>query len=141
MKNIIIKSLVYAVAIITMSASCKKSSDNCKAGTGGTASLKVYFKHHSKLITAQSGYPDTLFIKYNTNDLPGELPSDYDTYFIGDTAVDHFMVNNLNCGKYYLFGTGWDPAISQRVKGGVPVTVDEGAGELSVNVPVTEDHN
>ncbi|MBS1763980.1 MAG: hypothetical protein JSS90_03310 [Bacteroidetes bacterium] len=128
------------LAIIVLTTSCKKKSKDCVAGTGGTNSMMVYLKHHSKLITSLPEHADTLFIKYNSNDLPGENISDFDTYYVGDTLTDHFMIDGLNCGNYYLFGAAWDTSITQRVKGGIPVTIDENAGQVMVNIPVTEVH-
>lgn len=140
MKNRITFTGITLVIMITLTMACRKENDDCKGGTGGDNSMMVYLKHHSKLITSIPGHPDTLFIKYNTNELPGEDPSDFDTYYIGDTLTDHFMIDQLNCGDYYLFGAGWDTTISQRVKGGIPVTIDDDAGQVIVNVPVTEVH-
>jgi len=130
MKNI---SKLIALSFLLFSiVSCEKD-DGCDGGTGGKNSLKVYLKHHSKIIPPQSNYPDTLFIK-------GTALSDFDNYVVNsDTSVDFLTVPNLKCGDYYLYGVGWDAAISQRVKGGVPVTIPDNDAEVTVNVPVTED--
>ena len=137
MKNI---SKLIALSFLLFSiVSCEKD-DGCDGGTGGKNSLKVYLKHHSKIIPPHANYPDTLFIKYGSSELPGTSPSDFDNYVVNsDTTVDFFSVPNLKCGDYYLYGVGWDAAISQRVKGGVPVTIPDNDAEVSVNVPVTED--
>lgn len=140
MKNRITFTGITLVLMITLTMACRKEIDDCKGGTGGDNSMMVYLKHHSKLITAVPGHADTLFIKYDTNELPGENPSDFDAFYVGDTLTDHFMITGLNCGDYYLFAAGWDTSITQRVKGGIPVTIDDDAGQLTVNVPVTEVH-
>lgn len=139
MKSSLSITALTLICILSLSVSCKKKSDDCVAGAGGDNTMVVYFKHHSKLITAQPGYPDTLFIKYNTKDFPGDNPSAYNAIYTGDTLTDHFLIDNLKCGDYYLFGTGWDPAISQRVKGGIPVSITDHSGQTAINVPVTED--
>ena len=138
MKKIISKLIVLSIVFFSI-ASCEKD-DGCDGGTGGKNSLKVYLKHHSKIIPPQSNYPDTLFIKYGSSDLPGTALSDFDNSVVNsDTSVDFLTVPNLKCGDYYLYGVGWDAAISQRVKGGVPVTIPDNDAEVTVNVPVTED--
>jgi hypothetical protein len=49
------------------------------------------------------------------------------------------LVQGLKCGDYFLFMTGFDTSIAERVKGGIPYTIQEGAsGIKNVVVPVTE---
>lgn len=137
MKNIALYILTFGMTAFF--ASCHKD-DSCNAGTGGNNSIKATLLHHTKVISPKVGYPDTLFIKYDTKDFPGENASDFDAYFVNsDTAISTIEITGLKCGDYYLFGTGWDADISQRVKGGIPVTIAEDAGVLTKNVPVTED--
>jgi hypothetical protein len=49
-------------------------------------------------------------------------------------------VEGLKCGDYFLFMTGFDTSIAERVKGGIPYSIAEGtSGTKSVIVPITED--
>jgi len=114
--------------------SCKK------AGVGGKATLVVFMKHHDKIIPNHIGYPDTVFIKFNTKELPGTSPSDFDTFFIGEVGEDHIHCEELKPGNYYLYGVGLDTTISQRVKGGMPFTIrsKDKDSEQDINLAVTE---
>jgi hypothetical protein len=111
-----------------------------KEGTGGDATLVVFLKHHTKVIPNHTSYPDTVFVKFNTKELPGTKPSDFDTYFIGEAGEDHVHCEGLKAGDYYLYGAGFDATISQRVTGGIPVKIKhkERKEETDVDLPVTE---
>jgi len=116
--------------------SCNRKDDDCTAGTGGDLTLVVYPQHHGKTISNLPGYPDTVFIKFNMLDKPGD--NVYDKYVIGVTGEDHIHLEGLRCGSYYLFAAGYDSTIKQRVVGGIPFTTDKTSGELNITVPVTE---
>lgn len=128
--------LLFALVSFT---SCKEKND-CEAGLGGSVTLLVYPKHHSKTILSQANYPDTVFIKYNTQESPGNSAGAYDTYFVGEEGEDHIHCAGLKCGDYYLYTVGYDTSIAQRVYGGLPYTIDESAsGEKVINpFPVAE---
>lgn len=114
--------------------------NSCKEGLGGDSTLVVYLKHHGSIIKNHVGWPDTVFVKYNTNELPGTKPSDFDTYFVGETGEDHVHIKGLKAGKYYLFGAGIDSAGPYRVVGGLPIKIKykDRASEQSIDLSVTE---
>ncbi len=136
-KNFATVSLLAIFTINTLS-SCKKSKECEDAGLGGELTVVATLKHHSKIIYNQGNYNDTVFVKYNAQDLPGLEPSDYDTYFVGDSGEDHVHLEALKCGQYYLFGAGFDTTITMRVIGGIPFNTDQKEGEVEIVIPVTE---
>lgn len=111
-----------------------------KAGTGGDAALMIYAEHHGLRIINHVGYPDTVFLKFNTNDFPGTKASDYDTYFIGTPREDFIHCHGLKAGKYYVYVTGMDSTGPFRVMGGLPLRIknSERKDEIMLTVPVTE---
>ena len=126
--------LLSFLAIIVISiCSCVKE------GTGGDAEIAIWVKHHDKLIPGA-----TVYIKYGTKDFPGDDVSVYDdSEACGKTGEEeaHTHFHDLNRGDYYLYAVGYDSAIAQTVKGGIPVTIKKADqdGETDVDVPVTED--
>ncbi|MFL5752600.1 MAG: hypothetical protein ACJ76F_04275 [Bacteroidia bacterium] len=129
-----IKLLLIAMSILLINVSCKK------AGTGGKATIVTFLKHHGKTIPSVSGHPDTVFVKFNANELPGTKASDFDTYFIGEVGEDHVHLEELKKGKYYLYGVGWDTDINQRVTGGMAIKIkwSERKKEIDTDLAVTE---
>ncbi|MFM7902070.1 MAG: hypothetical protein ACKPAD_08800 [Bacteroidota bacterium] len=135
------KALLLSVGIISIAVtSCKdEKEDTCVAGGGGTVDLVLYPQHHGEAIPGIPGYVDSAFIKFNTRDFPGDDASKYDLVLTGDVGSDSVLVQGLKCGDYFLFMTGFDTSIAERVKGGIPYTIQEGAsGFKNVLVPVTE---
>lgn len=122
---------------IVASVACKKDS-TCSAGSGGSLTLVAYLQHHERTIPNQGNYPDTVYVKYNTQEYPGGLASNYDIYFVGDSGEDHVHVKNLRCGDYYLFGAALDTNIHKRVTGGRPFSTSVTSGEIGINLAVTE---
>lgn len=114
--------------------------NSCKEGLGGDSVLIVTLKHHGSIIKNHVGWPDTVFVKYNTNELPGTKPSDFDTYFVGEVGEDHVHIHGLKAGKYYLFGAGLDSAGPYRVVGGLPIKIKykDRAAEQNIELSVTE---
>ncbi|MEO8146869.1 MAG: hypothetical protein ABI723_04480 [Bacteroidia bacterium] len=139
MKNKIMNySTVVLTTIIALSfTSCKKKND-CKAGTGGNVTIVALPQHHGKTIYNQGNYPDTAYVKFDTQDFPGADVSKYDAIFVGDSGEDHVHIENLKCGDYYIYCTGYDTSISQRVTGGIPYSFSQESGEIDLAVPVTE---
>ena len=97
--------------------------------------MNVTGQHHGVTIDSL-----TVYIKFNTSEAPADAT--YDAHF----TVTHFgpqnsyaIINNLKAGNYYLYAEGWDPSISNSVKGGIPYTI-ENETTYSVTVPVTEQH-
>ena len=130
MKNLL---LVFLAITLVVSSSCVKE------GSGGNAKIAIWVKHHDKLIPAA-----TVYIKYGTNDFPGDEVSLYDDAEVcGTTGEDegHTHFHDLNRGNYYLYAVGYDSASAQTVKGGIPLTIKKADqdGETDVDVPVTED--
>jgi hypothetical protein len=136
--------LLFGLATLQVASSCKKDEEQCLAGSGGGASLVLYPQHHGDPIIGIPGYVDSAFIKFNASDFPGDDPSKYDIVIAGEVGSNNIRVNGLKCGKYYIFMTGKDTNLvvvdQQRVKGGIPFTIEEGFSDTkSVIVPVTED--
>ncbi len=141
------RTVTFAGLIILLSwlYSCKKNIDlpfpidNCVAGQGGNITMILNPEHHGDPIVSTAWYPDSAFIKFNASDFPGEDPLVYDLVLTGNTGDDFITVNGLSCGKYFIFMTGFDPSIAERVKGGIPVTINENDSVLDLVIPVTED--
>jgi hypothetical protein len=131
-------TLTAAVLLAATVLSCNRKDDNdsCVAGTGGNLTVVAFPQHHTKPIFNKADYPDTVFVKFSTQDAPAN--DVYDTFFVGEAGEDHVHLTGLKCGTYYLFGAGYDTSIHQRVVGGVPFTTDKKDGELNVYIPVTE---
>jgi len=145
MKNNLL--ILFAVVIfLAPFAACKKEK-KCEAGTGGGLTLVAFAEHHGvKIFNLDStqqfpnGYPDTVYVKFNTQDSPGLSPSNYDTYFVGEGGEDHIHLEGLKCGDYYFYAVGWDPSINERVFGGTKFSTSQNSGEVVVHIPVTEGH-
>ena len=140
------KSIIYSILSIflsfsLMSTSCKKK-DECEAGTGGNLTVVAYLKHHGRVLANQPGHPDTVFVKFNTQNSPGSSPSNYDTYFIGEVGEDHVHMEGLQCGDYYFYGVAQDTTLdtiqNPHVVGGIPFSTDNTSGEMEFSIPVSE---
>lgn len=143
------KKISFAVIItLLLSISGCKEKDPCKdnAGFGGSVNIKLSLLHHSRQIKNKIGYPDSVYIFFNTSDLPAlksdgsKLPESYDALVLGtDTTTNSVIVNGLKCGDYYFYGAAMDSTGPYRVIGGIPYTISENAsGEISLTLPVTE---
>ena len=128
---------ILLVTFILFSFACNKK-DDCVAGTGGAVTIAAFPQHHTKPIYSQATYLDSAFIKFNTQSFPGTSPSDYDLVIAGEEGEDHVHIQNLKCGDYYIYMTGWDTSINQRVTGGIPYSFSQTSGEIDLDVPVTE---
>jgi len=137
--------ILIPAAFAVMVFACNKDTglpsfaDSCTEGLNGNITIKFKEAHHNKTIPSLPNYPDSLFIKFNTSEFPGDDASQYDLVLAGTAPDSVIIVNNLSCGRYYVFMTGWDSGIVQRVKGGIPLTIPEEASNLDITVPVTED--
>ena len=127
--------LTAMLAIRALLPSCKPDDDNvvCVAGQGGNITLAVFPKHHSKAVR-----PYSVWLQYKTKNAPANA-SDYDLVVPADTTEDHIHLANMKCGDYYIYMNGYDTAIREAVKGGIPYTVPgTGTTEIAIDVPVTE---
>lgn len=126
--------LLSLMSIILLSVNgCKKKPS---AGLGGNANLKISARHHAFNIDSC-----TIYIKFNSSEAPDNL-SDYDLsqQVAMDTGGNSYTIfKGLKKGDYYIFAYGWDPAISENVKGGIPYTIADET-DIDIIVPVTEDH-
>lgn len=122
---------LFGITAIVL-VSCKKE------GPGGKNTIVAFPKHHSSPIPGTKVY-----IKYGTKNFPGEDVSKYDAFKIaekeGNSPDVHVHFEDLQKGDYYLYGVGYDSAISQIVKGGIPVSINTKSGETTVTLPITED--
>jgi hypothetical protein len=131
--------LFLSCALLGLVFSCSscKDDDSCTAGTGGNLTIVSKLAHHGDVIPNDSLYPDTVWVKFNATDW-ANAPQGYDLQVIGVFPEDHIHIEGLKCGKYYLYGSGWDASVSQVVKGGKPFETDQKDGEISTTIPVTE---
>lgn len=137
MKNTILSiALILSVSSLFL-VSCK-DDNNCKAGTGGNVTIAAFPQHHGVAINNQGNYPDTAYIKFNTQEFPGTNPASYDMIAVGDSGENHVHIEGLKCGDYYIWMAGLDTTINQRVTGGLPYSFSQESGEIDLTVPVTE---
>ncbi len=127
---------IGVLALFFMGAtSCKK------AGINGDAILVVTPKHHGTVITSTALYPDSVYVKFNSKDLPADPTHDYDALFVGEAGEGHVHCAGLHTGTYFLFVTAWDPSLNARVTGGMSVKIKykERDAEIPLDVSVTEE--
>jgi len=134
--NLLVTCMVLT-SLSMLTYSCKDKCD--EAGTGGSFTIAAFPQHHTKPIVSQSNYVDSAFVKFNTSEFPGTSASDYDLVIAGEAGEEHVHIENLKCGDYFIYMTGFDTSINQRVTGGIPYSIAEDApSEIDLNVPVTE---
>jgi hypothetical protein len=130
MRNI--GKLLLIVLIVVSIFSCKKKPS---AGLGGNASLKLVAKHHGLVIDSC-----TFYIAFNKQDAPSEGGYDLTQVATTESIGNSFaLIENLKKGDYYILCRGWDPSISEEVKGGVPYKITDEILQ-TITVSVTEDH-
>lgn len=137
MKKTVLSIIALTMAVSTLMISCK-DENSCSAGSGGNVTIVAMAQHHGKTIYNQANYPDTAYVKFNTQEFPGSSPSDYDMIAVGDSGEDHVHIEGLKCGDYYIWMAGLDTSINQRVTGGLPYSFSEESGEIDLTIPVTE---
>lgn len=126
MRRKIIQNTIVLLVVLFQCHSCKKE------GLGGKATITGFIKHHSLAIPNAM-----LYIKYGVNELPGTDPSNYDASTNAD-ANAKFEFKDLRKGKYYLFSIGYDSAIFQLVRGGMPIEIKKKNEIKSVDLAVVE---
>jgi hypothetical protein len=137
MKSFITRFLLPAMFLAVCISACKKD-EKCTASTGGNVTIIAYLKHHTMPIISHASYPDTVMVKFNTQEFPGTNPASYDLVIDGEAGEDHVHIPGVTCGDYYLYAAGFDTTINERVSGGIPFTTSASSGEVTVTVPVTE---
>jgi hypothetical protein len=127
-------NLITLSILILICSACRKG------GTGGDATVVVFMKHHGNVIKNHHGYPDTVFVKFNSKELPGTTPDKFDTYFVGEAGEDHIHCENLKAGTYFFYGVGIDSSGPYRVTGGMAVKIkwSERKKEIDTDLAVTE---
>jgi hypothetical protein len=126
---------IFLSAFILYFNSCK--DDECKAGGGGSLTLKLSTFHHTNPVPGC-----TVKIRFNAKDFPGENGA-YDLTTQEAAGESFVNVTGLKCGEYYLFATGIDSTLSnadKTVKGGIPFSTEQENGVIEVTIPVTEVH-
>lgn len=124
---------------ISYDPEAKKDNGSCEyGGTGGNITLVAKPEHHGVSIISKVGYVDSAFVKFNTQNSPGSIVSAYDLIIAGEEGEDHVHIPGLKNGKYYIFMTGYDSTINQRVKGGIPFILIQSTGEVELKAPVSE---
>ena len=137
MKFIFRFSAFIAFALFMFFA-CKKGDEQCVGGTGGNVELNVYLQHDTHAVVNLKNYRDTIYIKYNTKEYPGPNLSGYDAVVIGDWPGDFVRVTGLKCGDYFIYGAGYESVHGYRVSGGIPCSIGQTEGKLSMTIPVTQ---
>jgi hypothetical protein len=124
----------FFLSMLLFSVSCHK------AGTGGDATLIVFPEHHGISETSKSNYPDSVYVFFNTKDLPADPVHHADMIFTGEEGEDHVHCENLHTGDYFLYAAAWDSLHNIRVFGGMAVTIKfkERKQEIDVHVPVSQ---
>jgi hypothetical protein len=124
--------LVLVLMLGISSLSCTKRKE--KGGKGGAAILKVTPQHHSKDIEEC-----TIYLKYDASTPPSDNTAGYDEVVVcvQEAGKPVATFTGLKNGKYYIFGSGYDPDVAQNVKGGIPYEITQ-QSTLNINVPVTE---
>ena len=125
----ILKYIVLLFAITTFN-SCKKNN------TGGKTKISAFPQHHGKSIKGV-----TVYVKFNTTDMPSDPTSNYDLKVVGEEDEEHVHIDGLRYGKYYLYAVGYDEDISETVVGGIPLTIKwkDRKDQINLDVPVSED--
>ncbi|HMT30828.1 MAG TPA: hypothetical protein PKD91_16265 [Bacteroidia bacterium] len=144
MKNIInvFGKMLITIMVISFVA-CDDDDDDpkttCVAGKGGAVTFILQPEHHGEAIPSTPTYPDSAWIKYNTSNFPGDNPALYDLIVVGTSGSASVTVDSMKCGNYFIYMTGFDTSIVERVRGGIPVTISVQSGNKIIKVPVTED--
>lgn len=118
--------ILLATLLLAAITSCKKE------GTGGKASVTGRILHHSLPIPNA-----TVYIKYGAQEFPGTDPSAYDANVTAGSDGKYSFAG-LRKGNYYLFSMGYDAAISQTVRGGIPIRMQSKTENLTSDIPVVE---
>lgn len=122
-------------------ATCFFAIGSCKkAGLSGDSTLVIFPKHHGTAIPNQTLYRDSVFVTFNAKDLPSDPTHNYDALFVGEPGEDHVRCTGLHTGTYFIYVTGFDSSIGQRVTGGASIKIKykERKEEVNFEVSVVE---
>ncbi len=120
------KYIVFVLAISPVFfTACKKE------GIGGNSEIAFTVKHHEDIIPHA-----TVYIKYGAKEFPGAVTTAYDDSVETDAAA-HGHFHDLVKGDYYLYGVGYDSAVSEIVLGGLGVTLKSNEA-IETTVSITE---
>lgn len=129
--------LICALLGVALTYTSCKDEEECVAGSGGNLTVVATLAHHGLTIPNDSLYPDTVWVKFGVSDW-ANAPAGYDLRVIGEYPEDHVHIEGLKCGKYYLYGSGYDATIQMVVKGGKPFETSQTDGEVSTTIAVVE---
>lgn len=121
-----IRNIAFAALVLTGMLGCTEE------GPGGAAKILGEAKHHDDPIPGT-----TLYIKYGAKESPGTDPALYDASVTADENAE-FAFRDLHKGDYYVYGIGFDSAVGEVVRAGIPVSIAKKNETVSVIVPVTE---
>jgi len=130
------KSFIWVGVLLILSSCSKKDSDEtltCTAGDNGSVTIVASPTHHGAYAQALNAY-----IKFNTQDYPGNLPADYDLVAQSNTADNKFYFNNLQCGNYYVYAEAIDTVTHDTLHGGIPIQPTLSSGEFDIILHVSE---
>ena len=118
--------------------SCKKEDNPpvCVAGSGGNVEIVTFAIHNGDTLINSDQKQDTAYIHYGSTTSPGTDPAVYDDYFVSEAGEDHIHMNNLKCGSYYIYRTGFDSVSQTRYTGGMGVEVTKTSGEVLAGITV-----
>jgi hypothetical protein len=129
---------IILLSFVVVFSSCKKK---CSAGSGGSLTIVLSPQHHGRPINNLTFWPDTVWVKYNTQDAPSSL-SAYDAHFVGVPGTNTVRLTGLQCGDYYFFATGndslWAAPNNTHVTGGLPYSTTQTSGEIDMTIAVNE---
>lgn len=120
-----------ALAAGLLAGGCQREE---KGGKGGNAVLKVTPQHHGVDMS-----DCVIYLKYASQTPPSETTDGYDENVacVMENGKPTATFTGLRNGKYYIYGYGYDPAVAQNVKGGIPYEI-KSQGTIPINIPVTE---
>lgn len=106
------------MTIITVYTGCAKDDDQpIEAGTGGSAEISAYVRHHENqnLIAGAR-----IFVKFGASSFPGADTTLYDAvYTCGSTGhgLGHAHIEGMHHGAYWLYAVGYDSTTATVVTG------------------------
>jgi hypothetical protein len=119
MKKLLLNNILPLLLLAAGFYSCCKHPED-----PGNATLVIRLKHHGTTVPNHISHPDTVWIKYNVDEAPPSV-SDYDKFIVGEGTEDHIHVENISCGKLFLYGAGLDSSsgAGERVVGGQAIKI------------------